>query len=366
MKVVDIYIACCHEDFHFRDKIRKSLYPLGAAGKARFWDSFEIEGGKDVEEEMKKRLQTAGIILLLISPNIFNDNYFHGIEFRTALDMHEKGAAVVVQIILRQCLWPITPLGNLEALPKEGKAITSWTLRDEAWFSVAKSVEEIVNKIIAKRSGVELKEGFLGTIISIQEILKSIKHEAELSYRDVAAPLGYRSRVSAYLALTRNERHLSVTDCLKTMALTRTRQISVTGPINFSILLDIPYPKKFDTWVEKMRQRVCNKHDLGDTNKMLGSGLSKFFSRLDQLVEVLHLVPLDPEKISDRKRGKLKSGKTFQQLAELTDFDDRVYAYIKWFSINTPLFMVPAVMTLIGEKIFYAEIEGASVTFSFE
>lgn len=150
MKVVDIFIAYSHRDLSFKNELKKILRPLLHAGKASLWDDYDIEAGKDWETEIKKRLHSAEIILLLVSPDSLDSDYFYGEEVTIALERHAKGEATVVPIILRHCLWHITPLGTLEALPEKGKAVASWVSQDEAMTNVALRLLEIVEAKIAE------------------------------------------------------------------------------------------------------------------------------------------------------------------------------------------------------------------------
>jgi len=55
---------------------------------------------------------------------------------KMALEREARGEARVVPVILRACGWRSAPFGKLQAVPKDGKAVTSWRNRDEAWHDV--------------------------------------------------------------------------------------------------------------------------------------------------------------------------------------------------------------------------------------
>ncbi len=57
---------------------------------------------------------------------------------------HEEGKTRVVPIIVRSCDWQAAPFGKLQALPRDGKAITVWHDRDEAWLDVIQGVRKVV------------------------------------------------------------------------------------------------------------------------------------------------------------------------------------------------------------------------------
>ena len=60
-----------------------------------------------------------------------------------AMGRHEAGAAKVIPIILRPCLWQTAPFSKLQALPADGGPVTTWPNRDEACANVA---EEIIRR----------------------------------------------------------------------------------------------------------------------------------------------------------------------------------------------------------------------------
>jgi hypothetical protein len=94
-------------------------------------------------------LQSAGIILLLVSSSFLNSDYFYFQEMGRALERHDKKEAVVIPVIVRPCDWKTGSFARLQVLPKDGKAVTSWTNRDEAWTDVAMGIRRAVEELTA-------------------------------------------------------------------------------------------------------------------------------------------------------------------------------------------------------------------------
>jgi hypothetical protein len=57
----------------------------------------------------------------------------------------------VIPIILRACDWQDAPFGNLQALPKDAKPVTSWSNRDEAFLCVEQGIRETVEELWTRR-----------------------------------------------------------------------------------------------------------------------------------------------------------------------------------------------------------------------
>jgi hypothetical protein len=66
------------------------------------------------------------------------------------MERHETSETRVIPIILRACTWKSSPFGKLQPLPENGKPVTSWKNRDEAFYDVAKGIQEAVEEITAK------------------------------------------------------------------------------------------------------------------------------------------------------------------------------------------------------------------------
>ncbi len=75
-------------------------------------------------------------------------DYCYTKEMQRALDRHKRGEARAIPIILRPIDWQETPLGKLQALPKDGKPITLWANRDNAFLDVARGIRSVVETFL--------------------------------------------------------------------------------------------------------------------------------------------------------------------------------------------------------------------------
>jgi len=144
---VQIFIAYSRKDTALLDEFRVHLKPLERAGKAQIWYDGLIEPGAVWEADIKKHLHASDIILLMVSADAIASDYFYDKEVADALDRHHNGSARVVPMIMRPCAWDATPLADLQALPKNGKPVTSWPDRDEAYADAAKALWAMIANI---------------------------------------------------------------------------------------------------------------------------------------------------------------------------------------------------------------------------
>lgn len=145
-----IFFAYAHEDEDLRDELEKHLTDLKRQGVIATWHDRKIGAGKEWESEIDPHLNTAPVILLLISPDFIASDYCMNVEVKRAMERHEDGEARVIPVILRPVDWKSAPFGKLKALPTDGNPVTSWPDRDEAFFDVAQGIRAAVMELRAE------------------------------------------------------------------------------------------------------------------------------------------------------------------------------------------------------------------------
>jgi len=134
---IKIFCSYAHEDEALLNKLKAQLRPLEREGLIKLWHDRDISAGTEWEHEIDAHLDTANIILLLVSPDFMNSNYCYSIEMKRALERHEREkACVVIPIILRPIDLQGVPFEKLQALPTNAELITCWRNRDEAFLDV--------------------------------------------------------------------------------------------------------------------------------------------------------------------------------------------------------------------------------------
>jgi hypothetical protein len=139
-KPMSLVFSYSHRDEDLLDGLREHLGALKRQGQISEWHDRNIIAGTDWEKDIEAHVDSADIILLLMSPSFINSDYCYTTEMTRAIQRHESGQARVIPVIIRPSLWQGTPMGKIQALPKDGKPVTSWDNRDEAWLDVAKGI----------------------------------------------------------------------------------------------------------------------------------------------------------------------------------------------------------------------------------
>lgn len=142
-----MFVSYSHCDEDLKVLLLKHLEPLRRAKLIDPWHDGKLMPGEEWDKSILHNLEGADIILLLISVDFINSPYCYDRELERALERHEKGEARVIPVILRSCLWSHTPFSKLQALPKNGKAVTAWPDRDEALVDVAEGLRRVAEEL---------------------------------------------------------------------------------------------------------------------------------------------------------------------------------------------------------------------------
>ena len=142
-----IFCGYAHEDHVLFQQLKTALAVFIRQDAVSVWHDGDLLPGAQWESEIERELNTADIILLLISPAFMASDYCWSKEMQWAIARHSTGEARVIPILLKPTPgWETTPLGALQALPTMAKPITTWTNRDQAFANIAKGINNVIQQ----------------------------------------------------------------------------------------------------------------------------------------------------------------------------------------------------------------------------
>jgi hypothetical protein len=140
-----VFVSYSRTEERYRERLDIQLAQLKRDARIYTWHDGMILPGQEWDREISKKLETADIVLLLVSPYFLASPYIQSREMLHALERHKSGSAIVVPIILKPCDWQETPLGELQALPDAARPVLSWSNRDKAWHAVAQGLRRLIS-----------------------------------------------------------------------------------------------------------------------------------------------------------------------------------------------------------------------------
>ena len=90
--MVSLFFSYSHRDEEFRDELEIHLAMLKREGSISAWHDRRIDAGAKLHDDISEHLETANIILLLVSPSFLASDYCYEREMTRALERQKKTA----------------------------------------------------------------------------------------------------------------------------------------------------------------------------------------------------------------------------------------------------------------------------------
>jgi small GTP-binding protein len=144
-----IFISYSHKDETFKDALVTMLAGLQRRGVVDAWEDQRIEAGDEWNKSIQDAMNDCDLSLLLVSPDYLASRFIQEEEQPKLLQRRQEMQLRVIPIIVRPCKWQSEPvLKDLQALPKNGKAVIKFSkangARDQVWTDIATVIEKRV------------------------------------------------------------------------------------------------------------------------------------------------------------------------------------------------------------------------------
>jgi|GEM_PF-2286787 len=147
--IINVFLSYSNsrEDERLYQKLSNHLSLLENDGVISLWCERQISAGQERENQINERLNTASIVLLLVSSDFIASISCCNIVER-AMQRHQSGQARVIPVLLRPVIWRDTSFGRLQALPTNGKPITEWGRKqDKAFIDIFEGIKTVAAEL---------------------------------------------------------------------------------------------------------------------------------------------------------------------------------------------------------------------------
>lgn len=149
-RAMEVFISYAHQDKRWlKDRLLPHLSLLQRQGVITTWQDADISPGTDWRAQIEARLNSAGIILLLISADFLASDFCYDEEMQWAMERHEAGSARVIPVFLRPCDWKGAPFGKLHGVPSDARPVSRWPDKDEAFTQIAQAIRKAAEELAA-------------------------------------------------------------------------------------------------------------------------------------------------------------------------------------------------------------------------
>ena len=145
--LIEVFYAYAPEDETWALELEKHLTLLQRQRLITTWHPRLISAGEDWQQVIDKRLQSASVILLLISPDFLASDYCYSTEMTRALEREQTQGVRIVPILLRPVDWKNAPFAHLYPLPSNAKFLTEWPNKDRAFADITTSLRHTLEDL---------------------------------------------------------------------------------------------------------------------------------------------------------------------------------------------------------------------------
>lgn len=145
-KTPNVFCSYARQDSECLIQLDSYLRPLERQGVLALWDDRDVSAGQDFAREIAGRLAGADLVLLLVSPDYLGSDVCYD-QYVAAIKRADSSKAVVVPILIRPADWRNTTFGQLAPLPADGKPVSSWSNKDEAWLHIVQGVRFVAMEL---------------------------------------------------------------------------------------------------------------------------------------------------------------------------------------------------------------------------
>lgn len=142
-----VFISYAVEDDAYKDKLQRNLRVLVRQGIIEAWDQELIDAGQNREAKIKKQLEKADLILLLVSPDYLASDAIFNVELQLIMERSasKDRPAKVVPVILRPCDWTNEVFAQKNVLPPDARPLSTWENEDQAYLSINEGIKKLLN-----------------------------------------------------------------------------------------------------------------------------------------------------------------------------------------------------------------------------
>lgn len=146
-KPTEVFISYSKFDLPMLEQLVSHLSNLVREQQISIWYDRKMLAGEEWGDEINERLNSAGMVFLLVSRDFLASDYCFNIELPRIIERQDRGETVVVPILISACEWEKAAFSQYQLLPATRVPITSWPNVDEAFRDVVIGVRKAVEKL---------------------------------------------------------------------------------------------------------------------------------------------------------------------------------------------------------------------------
>lgn len=145
-----VFYSYAHEDEELRKKLGEFLDPLRRRNKITEWHDRMLDPGAPWDKEIRDEISQANLILFLLSSEFLASDYSFEVEVDKAFDLAKAGAAILVPVLVKPCLWEESRFSDLQIIPRDNRSVCSSDDPRSASLELLHEVAAAISKMVAE------------------------------------------------------------------------------------------------------------------------------------------------------------------------------------------------------------------------
>lgn len=150
-----IFISYCHKDNEYLEDLKKHITPITEKYGFTIWDDTEVLSGQKLFDIINQELNTFNLMICLISSDYLSSKACQD-EFNVILQKSQNSdieAINVFPIIVRNCAWKHSEIGNFKCQPNDGQPIAKLLKendKDDVYADIADALAKTLGELKKK------------------------------------------------------------------------------------------------------------------------------------------------------------------------------------------------------------------------
>lgn len=144
-----VFVSYSHSDAKWLKMLKTHLKPFERSGAIKRWDDTEIKPGQIWKDEIKKGMQSARVVVLLVSPAFLESDFIANDELPPLLKAAETDGATILSLIITPCSFVHhEDIAKYQAINPPNKTLAKMSTadRNEVFSSLTSRILEILNE----------------------------------------------------------------------------------------------------------------------------------------------------------------------------------------------------------------------------
>lgn len=126
IKKINVFISYSHKNMKYKEKLLISLEALKQSYNIEAWHDGMIDAGGNIDDSVKKAMNNANIVLLLVTDSFMASHYCIKVELNNAIKREQQGKCIVVPVMFQETVLSDTlSFVKHNRIPEDGKPIAT-------------------------------------------------------------------------------------------------------------------------------------------------------------------------------------------------------------------------------------------------